>query len=210
MEDVMLTHEAGHEIILSLREVNQLFEAPAVDPFSFSEAEVLGDSGLARIMQLMLAWRARTRDVSQLTLLLPSSEIEPGTATAVADALQRYGRAKIADNGLQIRSIIMQALTQLSIIIMVMSLLILAVVVLIQRGVISTTSFVGLMIGVSLCVLFWVAVWFPVESLAFDWIPAYRENRVLARIMAMKVVVKPLDDATAGNAARPERKGTEG
>ena len=43
-----------------------------------------------------------------------------------------------------------------------------------------------------------MTVWNPVESLAFDWIPAYRENRVLMHVVAMRVVVKPLADADSG------------
>ncbi len=189
---LMMTREDEDEIIVSLSDITQLFAAPDTNPFALTEVEVLGDTGLARVIQRMLAWRVRSRHISQLTLLLPPDKIEPGMEIKVADAIKRYGEAKIEDNRLQIRSVLIQGATQLiSVVIMVAVLLVIALLLL-NMGVISTTSAGGILVGVFLCVLFWVTVWDPVESLAFDWIPPWRESRVLERIMAMRVVIKPL------------------
>src|SRR6187431_1075686 len=97
-QDLIMTYEADHEIIVTLKDVTQLFVAPDINPFANTEVEVLGETGLSRVIQLMLAWRVRSRALSQLTIRLPSDKVEPGTVTAVVDAIQRYGQAKIEDN----------------------------------------------------------------------------------------------------------------
>ncbi|MFN8471074.1 MAG: hypothetical protein U0822_02545 [Anaerolineae bacterium] len=192
---LMLTRESDDTIVVSLTDITQLFVAPDSNPFALTEVEVLGDSGLARVIQRMLAWRVRSRGISHLTVLLPPDRIEPGMETQVAEAIKRYGEAKIEDNRLQIRSVLIQGFTQLITVIILVAILVLIALWLLSAGKISTTSASGILVGVFICVFFWVTVWDPVESLAFDWIPAWRENRVLRRIMAMRVVLKPLDEA---------------
>src|SRR5512138_2660489 len=100
---LLMTREAKNEIIVSLCDIAQLFAAPDINPFGFTEVEALGDTGLARVVQRMLAWRVRSRHIAQFTILLPPEKIEMGMEMPVADAIQRYGEAKIEDNRLQIR-----------------------------------------------------------------------------------------------------------
>lgn len=191
----MMTRAGDHEIVVSLTDIAQLFAAPDSNPFAFTEVEALGDAGMARVNQRMLAWRIRSRGLTQLTIQLPTDKIEPGMEGEVAQAIRRYGEAKIEDNHLQIRSILIQGFTQLIVVIILVAVLVLIALWLLYTGAISTTSASGILVGVFICVFFWVTVWDPVESLAFDWIPPWRENRVLRRIMAMRVVIKPLDDS---------------
>ncbi|MFN8482345.1 MAG: hypothetical protein U0768_04680 [Anaerolineae bacterium] len=194
---LMLTRERGHEIVVSLTDVTQLFAAPDSNPFALTEVEVLGDTGLARVIQRMLAWRVRSRGISQLTLQLPPDKIEPGMEADVAEAIRRYGTAKIEDNRLQIRSVLIHGFTQLIVVIILVAALLLIALWMLYAGIITTTSAGGLLVGIFICVFFWVTVWDPVESLAFDWIPAWRESRVLRRLMAMRVVIQPVDDVVA-------------
>jgi hypothetical protein len=42
----------------------------------------------------------------------------------------------------------------------------------------------------SISVFAWVILWDPLEALVFDWAPPARENRALAHIMDMDVVVQ--------------------
>ena len=67
---LMLTRERGHEIVVSLTDVTQLFAAPDSNPFALTEVEVLGDTGLARVIQRMLAWRVGLSIALFIALLL--------------------------------------------------------------------------------------------------------------------------------------------
>jgi hypothetical protein len=71
-----------------------------------------------------------------------------------------------------------------------MMILAVVVVYLIVNGVVSQSSTEGYLIISSLSVVAWVTLWDPVESLAFGWVPAHRENRALRSIIGMRVAVR--------------------
>ena len=192
--DMQLQGDSSDEITLSLGDVNDLFNDPDVDPLSHREVDVLGASGLSRILARLLAWRLRSRDIHQITRLLPADEIGPTTEADAAASLRRYSLARIEDNHLVIRTTLIQAMTQLVAVIIVVAVVGLLFLLLLNQGVLSTSTPLGLLVAFSISVLAWVTLWDPVESLAFDWIPAYRESRVLKNIMGMRIVVRP-DDA---------------
>jgi hypothetical protein len=194
--DIQLPDEGSKAITVRLGDVGNLFNAPDINPFSQREVDILGESGLSLIIDRILAWRLRSRSINQLSLLLPPDKITPGLEVEIAAALRRYTHAKIDNNRVQIRSILIEAMTQLMAVIIVVAILAAGLIMLINRGIVSTSTPAGLLLAFSLSVLAWVTLWDPVESLAFDWIPPYRENRVLRAITAIRIVVMPDDGET--------------
>jgi hypothetical protein len=54
----------------------------------------------------------------------------------------------------------------------------------------DATDIVKTLVAASISVFAWVILWDPLEALLFDWAPPARENRALAHIMDMQVVVE--------------------
>ena len=179
-----------HEIVLSLDNVDQLFNAPDVKPFSHKEVDLLGESALSRVIRRILAWRLRSRAIKQLILLLPASQIEPDIEDTIAAAVRRYCHAKIEDNRLQIRTTLIQGFMSLLAVIVAVIILAVAVAYLFLSGIVSPSSPQSDLLIFTLSVVAWVTLWDPVESLAFEWVPAHRENRALRAIIAMRVAVR--------------------
>jgi hypothetical protein len=178
-----------------LDDVNQLFTALDLNPFSTSEIDLLGESAMDRIIRKMLSNRLRSRDVARMTVELPADQISATTESEVSAAVKRFCKARIEDNELTISTSIRQALTLLIIVIVVVAAIGAVLAFLFWNGRLSTSEPIGILVAFSYSVLAWVTLWDPVESLAFDWNPGYRENRVLRHLSEMEVVVQPRADS---------------
>ena len=91
------------DIVIRLETIDQLFNAPDIDPFSEEEVNVLGRGRAMRAVRRLQAQRVRRWDDVRLVLELPADQITPGLEARTEEALQRYSAAKIEDNHLQIR-----------------------------------------------------------------------------------------------------------
>lgn len=183
------------QIVVDLDDVNQLFTALDLNPFSTSEIDLLGESAMDRIIRKMLSNRLRSRDVARMTVELPADQISATTESEVSAAVKRFCKARIEDNELTISTSIRQALTLLIIVIVVVAAIGAVLAFLFWNGRLSTSEPIGILVAFSYSVLAWVTLWDPVESLAFDWNPGYRENRVLRHLSEMEVVVQPRADS---------------
>jgi hypothetical protein len=183
------------QIVVDLDDVNQLFTALDLHPFSTSEIDLLGESAMDRIIRKMLSNRLRSRDVARMTVELPADQISATTESEVSAAVKRFCKARIEDNELTISTSIRQALTLLIIVIVVVAAIGAVLAFLFWNGRLSTSEPIGILVAFSYSVLAWVTLWDPVESLAFDWNPGYRENRVLRHLSEMEVVVQPRADS---------------
>lgn len=183
------------EITVRLESIGDFFNAPAIDPFSPNEVDVLGQSAMDRITTRILARRLSTREIEDIRIFLPAAEVGARNSNEAREAIQRYCEANIEENKLQIGTIIAEALRKLAIVIAFLAVLIIGTVWLWNRFDINSDSVLGTVVTFSVCILAWITIWDPVASLAFDWIPYFRENNVLARILGMKVEVLPLEAA---------------
>lgn len=189
------------EITVRLTSAAQLFRAPEADPFLPNEVEILGQSGMDRIITRILARRARTRDIKRLTVHLPASQIDATTQPEVAAAIHRYGAVRIEDNNLQIRAVVAQAIRKMIIVAIFLAIFFLVVAGFWFYGNLQDRPAIDTLLGYSIVLIVWVTWWTPVGSLFFDWIPYYRENAVLKYLMGMAIVVTAQDAA----APRPEK-----
>lgn len=91
------------DIIIRIDTTVQLFNAPAINPFSSKVIDVLGESALTRIWRRLLAQPLRNWENVRLVIKLPADQITPNLQQETTQAVRRYVDAKIEDNLLTIR-----------------------------------------------------------------------------------------------------------
>jgi hypothetical protein len=64
----------------------------------------------------------------------------------------------------------------------------------------SSLGVVPRMLDEGLIILAWIALWRPVEALAYEWVPLFRKRRLYDRLAAVRVAVR----ASPGAGTRPE------
>jgi hypothetical protein len=180
-----------HEIVIRVDTISQLFNGSDVNPFSSKDADILGEPALLRTVRRLLGRRMRNWDDVQLTIKLPPDQITPDLQEKTAAAINRYATAKIEDNKLTIRLSRLRGAIGLLIVTLV-TLVVLALASLLVSNVLANADPVlqGLVVA-SASVFAWVIMWDPLERLLFDWVGPSLENRILRRVMRMKVVVEP-------------------
>jgi hypothetical protein len=181
----------GDDIVIRLDTIDQLFNAPDINPFSDEEVDVLGEPALLRAVRRLQAHRVRSWEGVRLILELPSDQISPDLEMLTHAALQRYCAAKIEDNRLQIRLSRVRSLIGLGIV-TVISILIIAIAYLLFNSVfIAASDTVKGVVAASISVFVWVILWDPMEKLLFDWVQPRMENNILRKLQDINIVVRP-------------------
>ncbi len=180
------------DVVLKLNTIDELFNAPDINPFSEREIDVLGEAALLRAARQMLARRVRHWHAARLVIQLPPDQLTPDLQAQTRAAVQRFCTAKIEDNGLTIRlsrvrsAIGLAAVTIISVVVIAVALLLFNTILAGQAG-----TDVGALAAASISVFVWVILWNPMDKLLFDWVSPALENRVLRGIMNMELVVEP-------------------
>jgi len=187
----------GHEIVIAIDSVEQIFNAPELDPFSERDIDVLGEAALMRMVKRLLAGGWRKRKGARLVFILPSDKITPGLQQEVVQAVHRYCAAKIEENRLQIR--LGRRMSLLGLVLVILIVLALGGIgYLLWAPISANTSAAaqGIIIGI-FSVFAWVMLWDPMEKLLFGWVEPSQESRILRGIMELEIVIKdqPLVDS---------------
>ncbi len=180
------------DVVLKLNTIDELFNAPDVNPFSENTIDVLGEAALLHASRQRLARRIRHWHEARLVIQLPPDQITPDLQAQTSAAVRRYCTAKIEDNRIaihlsRVRSAIgLIAVTIISVVVMGVAWLLFNTIFAAQA---DTT--VAALVFASISVFVWVILWDPMEKLIFDWVSPALENRVLRGIMGMELVVEP-------------------
>jgi hypothetical protein len=178
-------------VVLPLNSIDELFNAPDVNPFSTHEVDILGQSALDCIEKRVTRhWPRKPRTV-HVTLQLPADQMAPNLLENTRTAVQRYCANKIEGNRVHRQVVIQRSLRQLAYA-GLGSLAALVIIVLLAvnpfgifiepiRDVLMMLS--ALAIGV----LTFDAVW----SVAFDWLPFVQDNTVYTMMMGMNLAIEP-------------------
>ena len=179
------------DLIIRLDTIDQLFNAPDVNPFSDEEVDVLGEPALLRAIRRLLARRERNWEEMRLILELPADQITPGLEQQTETALRRYSDAKIEDNRLTIRLSRTRSLIGLGMV-TVISILVIIIAYLLLTSVFSRAAdSVKAIIASSVSVFVWVSLWGPLEKLLFDCVQPHMENNILRKIPTLDIVIRP-------------------
>ena len=167
-----------------------LFDAPAINPFSENELEILGMSGLAYITRQLQAHR---RDLKHARLLvrMPPDQITPGLDRRLADAVHRYCRAKIEDNEVEIHLIRFRSAIGLGSLMVIVAVIVVVAYFLYTGPLADIPQAVQVAIAFTISLFAWVTLWDPLEALVFNPIALLRENATLRRINKLEIAVEP-------------------
>ncbi len=192
-------------ITLQLNSIDELFTAPATNPFSQRDVDILGEAGLDIAQKRILQRWPRVPRALHLIVELPASQITPDLAREAPAAAQRYLIHKIEDNRLQRQLTIRRSLRQLvgAGVGILLALAFIALLVASPLG--WLPGFLrGVLVVLALyacSVLSFDAVW----SLAFDWVPYVQENAVYRVLAASELTIEPSDVSASGSRAMLRR-----
>jgi hypothetical protein len=179
------------EIVVKLRDIDQLYKAPEQDIFSDLEVEMFGESGMARVQKKLQPGFWKKSGVLRLVILLPKDKIKPDLAQKVMHAIDKYAELSTADNKIAARSERWKGFRAL-----LMSLAV-SVVLIVLASVVAGLlppkfpSEVSYFFAAILSLIIWVIIWNPLDTLVFEWIPFARANQILAYMAKAEIVIKP-------------------
>ncbi len=205
--------DSAAPIVLDLNQLDELFSAPAVDPFSTRELDVLGSSGIDFLRKRCVAPFPRRPAARELHIHLAAANAAPagqdaGTlAQSTRAAIQRYCRDQISRNQAEMRLAILRAGQELRITLVVTVVAIALLALLYYKGLNVTYS--GLQALLTILAVFAVALtsWDALESLFFDWVPFGIDVRAYQWISALNVRIETVapagQDATSATTPQP-------
>jgi hypothetical protein len=179
------------DIVIQINTINQLFNAPEINPFSDKPIDVAGESALTRMVRQLLSRYMQKSEGTRLIIQMPADQITPGLQTKTAEAVRRYADAKIKDNKLNIRVSRRVGLIELLV----------ACAVAMVALVVTTAVLAGPLAGLSetlrgfilgfVSILAWVLLWNPLDKLLFAWIEPRERIAILRKIKSMDIVIEP-------------------
>jgi hypothetical protein len=191
-----------NDLVVRVETIDQLFNAPDVNPFSTCPAAILGEAALPLAVREELWRRPRNWQGRRLIIQLPADQITPDLQLRLVEAVRRYAAAKKEQNGLMIQFSRWRGLRGL-VITVVVALIVFAIAAILSITLLASASEIVLGVVAGLAVLFaWVTVWDPIERLAFDWVEPSYENRILTSLTEMEIVVEPDPQTTPEGSSR--------
>lgn len=181
---------SGRDVVIRVSSLDQFFNAPAINPFSENELEILGMSGLTFIMRQLQEHRPDWK-TTRLLVRLPPDQITPGLEPRLAEALHRYCHAKIEDNKLEIHLIRVRSAIGLGILAVIVVALIAGTYLLFTDLLTGVSRTIQAVIAAAISLFAWVSLWDPLEALLFNPIALLREDAMLRKISELKIVVEP-------------------
>lgn len=177
-------------IVLPLNQIDELFAAPAANPFSPYEVDILGQAGMDCVQKRVTRRWPRRPHAVHVTLQLPADQITPGLTERTQDAVQRYCAERIDDNRVQRGLTMQRALRQLlGASVGILAALVFIAVLLLNPFGLLPDFLRGVLIVLALyacSVISFDAVW----SVAFDWVPFVQDSAVYRVMRGMDIVVE--------------------
>ena len=179
------------QLVLQLRRIDELFNAPDVDPFSSRAIDVLGEAGFDVVWKRMVRRWPQRPDLQRVIVQLPPDQLRPDLTEATRTAWQRYCAAKIEDNRQQRRFTTRKALRLWGYAWLIL-LFALALMVLFFAGPLQfLPEWLRAILSILAIYAFALANWDALDSLLFDWAPFVRDNTTYRLISGIEVVVEP-------------------
>jgi hypothetical protein len=182
---------ASADILVRVDTLDQLYNAPAIDPFSDKPSIILGEAALPYVIRQELGHGARDWHGRRLVIQLPPDQITPDLQPRVVNAVRKFAEAKYADNEALIHISRQRSLIGLGIAILIASILLVILVVLTSTVLASSPDAVKVILTGIVTIFIWSTVWNPWDRFVYEWIEPWRENLILRKIMALDIVVQP-------------------
>jgi hypothetical protein len=186
-----MSPNASADVLIRIDTIDQLFNDPAIDPFSDKPAAILGEAALRHAVKQELGRGLRGWHGKRLIIQLPADQITPDLQTQLVQAVRRYAEAKCAENRASIRVSRSRSLAGLILAIIIASVLV-AFLIIATNTVLANASdtLKGLMTGL-VTIFIWSTVWNPWDRLIYEWLEPWLENRILHSVSTMEIIVQP-------------------
>lgn len=180
------------QVVLDLDSLDELFNAPAVNPFSSRELAILGEAGVEHLQKSLLKNWPRFPKRLSCTLRLPAEQIEAGLVERTRLAFQRYCTEQAADNRLRQANTLHSALGQLGMACILLPIALGAF----YLGFINPPGYLPPLLSQILALLIvlagGVALFDALWSLMFDWLPYYQKANTLERLLSIDLSIEPI------------------
>ncbi len=190
-----MIHSPETQLILPLRRIDELFNAPDADPFSSRERDILGEAGFDVVWKRVVRRWPQRSDLQRVIIQLPPDQLTPDLTEKTHVAWQRYCAAKIESNRQQRRRTTRKALRLWG----YAGLILLFALVLIFLFYVAPLQFLPGWLRAILSILaiyaFALANWDVLDSLLFDWAPFVRDNTTYRLISLLDLRIEPQRDA---------------
>lgn len=183
------------ELVVTVETLEDLFNAPTVNPFVDGDLRAMGEPALERAVREMQANGLWDHGPVSLRVRVSADHLPAAMgAPRVRQAIQRYCAAKISDNEQTIRVMRRRARRGLTLaVVLVLLLALLAYLLLVSVLAQAGTVIQGIVVG-SVSVFAWVVLWDTLEAWIFDPLPLRFESRALARLLDADVIVDAVAD----------------
>ncbi len=179
------------QLVLQLRRIDELFNAPDADPFSSREIDILGEAGFDVVWKRMVRRWPQRSELQRVIVQLPPDQLTPALAETTRAAWQRYCAARIESNRQRRRLTTRKALRLWA----YAGLILLFALVLIFLLYVAPLQFLPGWLRAILSILavyaFALANWDALDSLLFDWAPFVRDNTTYTLISALDIRFEP-------------------
>ncbi len=179
------------QLVLQLRRIDELFNAPDANPFSSREIDILGEAGFDVVWKRMVRRWPQRSELQRVIVQLPPDQLTPALAETTRAAWQRYCAARIESNRQRRRLTTRKALRLWA----YAGLILLFALVLIFLLYVAPLQFLPGWLRAILSILavyaFALANWDALDSLLFDWAPFVRDNTTYTLISALDIRFEP-------------------
>jgi hypothetical protein len=196
---MLFNHEEEETLLIAVRELEHLFVDPPKNPFSTYEVELMGESGLKRIVRLLSSTSAGAlapfyhvgHKHKRIIVLLPPDAIQPDDITQqqARDAMTRYCELKIADNEKE-QFITKRQAGRLLMFGLGMLVACMGLSVLFSSGK-TPDALWAMALAEGFNIIGWVLLWHPFEAFLYSPIPIRIESRVYAFLNSLVLDVRP-------------------
>ena len=182
-----MTHSAETQLVLQLRRIDELFNAPDADPLSSREIDILGESGFDMLWKRMVRRWPRRPDLQRVIVQLPPDQLTPDLAETTRAAWKRYCAAKIENNRQQRRRMTRKALRLWGYAWLILLFALVLIFLLFAGPLQFLPGWLRGILSILAIYAFALANWDALDSLLFDWAPFVRDNTTCRLISGLEI-----------------------
>jgi hypothetical protein len=186
-----MSSPAAEDILIRIDTIDQLFNDPAINPFSDKTPVILGEAALPLVIRQSLSGGLLGRHGKRLIIQLPADQLNPDTQSQVVNAVQRYAKVKRAHNDASIRISRWHSMRGLIMAIIIAAILLAILAILTGTLLASASDTVKGIVAGLVTIFIWSTVWNPWDRLVYEWMEPWLENRILHKITLMEILVEP-------------------
>lgn len=181
---------------LSLNRVNELFDAPDVDPFSQRPTDILGESGVDYLHRRLRQHWPRGSLAERLAIRLPQAEVAsaggaPTLAANTQQGLRAYCEAQIRRDEEIHRRRRGELRRQLAIVLPICAVAFgLCIAIAVGSVMLKRPYLQGVLIIVMLFIGS-IALWDVLDELLFGWVPSRLDRRAYEVLGRLRVEIEP-------------------